>query len=136
MLRIDGEGVTIAYRKMWLGGAEPFRFSAGSEPVALDVDGWRVGLGICKDTGVREHARVTAALSIDLFAAGLVHLPTELAEQEARAVRIAAMTGVPVAFASFAGTAGGGYDRTAGRSCIWSSDGDVVDRAVVRKEVQ
>jgi predicted amidohydrolase len=32
MLAVDGSGVTVAYRKMWLGGAEPGRFSPGDRP--------------------------------------------------------------------------------------------------------
>jgi predicted amidohydrolase len=52
----------VTYRKMWLGGAESDRFSAGPEPVVVDVDGMRLGLGICKDTDASEHARATAAV--------------------------------------------------------------------------
>lgn len=129
MLRVDAAGAAVAYRKMWLGGDEPRRFSPGPEQVALDVDGWRLGLGICKDTGVSEHATATAALGIDVFVAGLVHLPEELDEQEARAAWIARETGAHVAFASFAGPTGGGFDRTAGRSGIWSPDGTVLTQA-------
>ena len=32
MLAVDGSGVTVVYRKMWLGGAEPGRFSPGDRP--------------------------------------------------------------------------------------------------------
>ena len=51
MLAIDGTGAGVAYRKMWLGGAESDRFAPGPKPAVLDVDGWRLGLAICKDTG-------------------------------------------------------------------------------------
>lgn len=125
-LRVSGDGVDVAYRKMWLGGGESSRFTPGDEPVALEVDGWRLGLGICKDTGVVEHAAVTAALGIDVYVAGLVHLPGELGEQKARALRIARRSGAHVAFASFAGPTGGPYSRTAGRSGIWSPTGVVL----------
>ena len=129
MLRIDEAGAVVVYRKMWLGGEEAGRFSPGPGPVAIDVDGWRLGLGICKDTGASEHAIATAALGIDVFVAGLVHLPEELTEQEARAARIADETEAHVAFASFAGPTGGGFDQTAGRSGIWSPDGAVLAQA-------
>jgi predicted amidohydrolase len=128
-LRVDGDGSTVAYRKSCLGGDETRRFSPGPGPVALELDGWRVGLGICKDTGVAEHVRATAALGIDLYAAGLVHLPSQLAEQEARAVRIARASGAHVAFASFAGPTGGGYDETAARSGVWSPAGEPLAQA-------
>ena len=52
ILRIDGEGATVAYRKMWLGGAEPEHFAPGTMPAVLEIDGWRLGLAICRDTGI------------------------------------------------------------------------------------
>ncbi len=51
MLRVDADGVQVAYRKTWLGGRESDRFSSGDGPVVLAIDGWRLGLAICKDTG-------------------------------------------------------------------------------------
>ena len=130
-LLVGAAGVEIAYRKSYLGGDEPTRFSPGDGPVAVDLDGWRIGIGICKDTGVDRHVAETAALGIDLYVAGLVHLPEELALQEERAVRIARACDAYVAFASFAGPTGGGYDRTAGVSSIWAPDGSAMARAGV-----
>jgi predicted amidohydrolase len=34
MLAIDGLGARVAYTKMWLGGAEPDRFSPGTSPAS------------------------------------------------------------------------------------------------------
>jgi predicted amidohydrolase len=129
VLAIDGDGARVAYRKMFLGGAEPQCFVAGPAPAVLEVDGWRLGLAVCKDTGVPQHAAATAALGIDAYLAGAVDRPDEAVIQEQRARRIAAEHGVFVAFASFAGPTGGGYDETAGRSSIWSADGSLLDRA-------
>lgn len=129
MLRVDGAGVRVAYRKRWLGGAERGRFTAGDRPAVLDVDGWRVGLGICKDTGVFQHVAGIAALDVDLYAAGLVHRPEELPEQDARGVVIARACRAHVVFASFAGPTGDVFDETAGCSGIWSPDGRAVARA-------
>lgn len=91
--------------------------------------GWRVGLGICKDTGVTEHVDAVARLDADLYVGGLVHHDHELAEQEARAERIARACGSYVAFASFAGPTGGGYLHTAGASAVWAADGTALVRA-------
>jgi predicted amidohydrolase len=129
MLAVDADGVRVAYRKTWLGGAEPSRFSAGDGPTVLEVDGWRLGLGICKDTGAAQHTAGTAALGVDAYLAGLVHLPAELPEQEARAVVIARACRAFVAFASFAGPTGDVFTETAGSSAIWSPDGVAVARA-------
>lgn len=128
MLAVDGTGATLAYRKMWLGGAEPNRFSPGEKPAVLDVDGWRLGLAICKDTGIPQHAADTAALGIDAYVAGVLESAEDAAIPAERARRVAADHHVWVATASFAGSTGGGYDHAAGRSAIWTSDGAVVDQ--------
>jgi len=129
MLAVDGIGATVAYRKMWLGGDEPLHFSAGSEPAVLDVDGWRLGLAICRDSGIPRHASDTAALGIDVYVAGVLELADDAAVPGERARRVAATHHVWVAIASFAGSTGGGYAPSAGCSGIWTSDGVVIARA-------
>jgi predicted amidohydrolase len=87
MLAIDGAGVAAAYREMWLGAAESGRLTAGGEAAAIDVDGWRLGLAICQDTGGARHAADTAALGIDADVAGVLgreddaHVPDERARR-------------------------------------------------------
>ena len=125
-LAVSGDGVQVAYRKAWPGGEEPARFSPGPGPVVLQVDGWRIGLGICRDTGVADHTRATAALGVDVFAAGLADVPRDLPVQRERAERIARTCRAHVAFASFAGPTGRGYERTAGGSAVYSPAGDVL----------
>jgi len=122
-------GITVAYRKMWLGDAEARRFTPGPRPARLDVDGWRLGLAICKDTGVSQHASNTAALGIDAYVAGTVKFPGEAALQDERARLIATKYQVWVAVASCAGPTGGGYTATAGRSAIWAPGGEAAARA-------
>ena len=129
MLAIDGSGVTVAYHKMWLGAAESNRFVPGSTPAVLDVDGWRLGLAICKDTGVPQHASDTAALGIDAYVAGILESAEDAAVLDERARRVAGDHQVWVVLASFAGSTGGGFAHAAGRSAIWSSDAVVIARA-------
>ena len=129
VLRVDGSGVFMAYRKTWLGTAEAGRFSPGPGPSVLTVDGWRLGLGVCKDTGSMQHVAATAALEVDGYLAGVMHHLEELDEQEARAVVIARACRAWVALASCAGPTGGGYEQTAGTSAIFSPDGVAVARA-------
>jgi predicted amidohydrolase len=114
---------------MWLGGAEPDRFGPGRTPAVIEVDGWRLGLAICKDTGIPQHAADTAALGIDAYVAGVLESEDDAAVTEERARRIANDHGVPVAVASFAGSTGGGYAEAAGRSGIWAADGVAIARA-------
>jgi predicted amidohydrolase len=123
MLAVDATGARVAYRKMWLGGAEIDHFVPGLEPAVIEVDGWQLGLAICKDTGVPQHAADTAALGIDVYVAGVLEAAEDAAIVEERAKRVAADHRVWVAIASFAGSTGGGYDRAAGGSGIWSPDG-------------
>ncbi|GGQ33328.1 hydrolase [Streptomyces griseomycini] len=128
MLAVDGEGARVAYGKVYLHGSEADRFVPG-EPAAIEVDGWRLGLAVCRDTGIPEHAARTAALGIDGYVAGVVHADHEAEVHGERARRVAADHGVWVATAAFAGPTGGGFDHTSGRSGIWSADGELVAEA-------
>jgi predicted amidohydrolase len=129
MLAVSGDGVAVAYRKMWLGESEARRFSPGERPAVLEVDGLRCGLAICKDTGIPRHAAETSALGMDLYAAGVLEHEADARVQPERARRVAAAHGVWVAVASFAGSTGGEYRRAAGRSAIWRPDGTVAAEA-------
>lgn len=128
MLRVSDAGADFLYHKSYLGGDERTRFAPGDGAVAIDVGGWRIGVGICKDTGVEQHIAEIAALHVDLYVAGLVHRPHELGIQDERGVGIARACRVYVAFASFAGPTGS-YARTAGFSTIWAPDGRPLARA-------
>lgn len=122
-LAVGGEGASIAYRKMFVGGDEGRRFIPGSLPSVVVVDRWRLGLAICKDTGVEEHAVLTADAGMDVYVAGVCETVEDAAVPGRRAKRIAAAHGVPVAIASFAGPAGSGFERGAGGSGVWFADG-------------
>ncbi|MFC7547352.1 carbon-nitrogen hydrolase family protein [Plantactinospora sp. GCM10030261] len=129
VMAVSGTGVAVAYRKMHLGGEEPARFTPGTTPALVEVDGWRLGLAICRDTGVPAHAAATAALGIDAYVAGVLEHPADAGVPAERARRIAAAHGVWVVIASFAGRAGGRYPRSPGGSAIWRPDGAVVAEA-------
>jgi predicted amidohydrolase len=119
----------VVYRKTFLGGAEPDHFAPGPGAAAIEVDDWRLGLGICKDTRIAEHITTTGALGIDAYAAGMLEAAEDAGVPEERARRIARELGIPVVIASFAGSTGGGYDVAAGGSGIWAADGTVLARA-------
>lgn len=129
MLVITGEDVAVAYRKVWLGNAETERFRPGAEAASIDIDGWRLGLAICKDTGVPEHAADTAALGIDVYVAGMLEHRADRDVIGERAKRVTGDHRVWVVVASFAGSTGEGYEETAGESAIWSPDGSRVASA-------
>ncbi|MBO4210088.1 carbon-nitrogen hydrolase family protein [Micromonospora echinofusca] len=128
-LAVTGAGGSVAYRKQWLGSSEAVRFSPGDRPAVLDVDGWRLGLAICRDTGIAQHVADTVALGIDVYVAGTLMFPEEAEIQDDRARRTATGHRIRVAVASFAGPTGDGYTRSAGRSGIWAPDGTLLAQA-------
>ncbi|MFA1551453.1 carbon-nitrogen hydrolase family protein [Actinomadura chokoriensis] len=127
MLRVDASGITVAYHKMWLGDAEAERFEPGGKPAVITVGGLRLGLAICKDTGVSQHLADTAALGIDAYVGAVCE--DDAAVLDERAHRAATGHGIWVALASFAGPTGGGYDPAVGHSSIRRPDGVVVAQA-------
>jgi predicted amidohydrolase len=125
---VDRRGVTLAYRKMWLHEPEPERFVAGDTPAVIAVQGWRLGLAICMDTGVPEHASRTAAVGMDAYVASALFSPAGAVQRDERMARIAADHGVWIAAASYAGPSSH-YPETSGGSGIWSPDGSLVVQA-------
>ncbi len=129
MLAVTGTGTTVVYRKVWVAASESGRFSPGDGPAVLEVNGWRLGLAICRDTGIAQHQSDTAALGIDAYVAGTLMFPDERVIQDERARAIAVRHRTWVAFASFAGPTGDGYDETAGCSGVWAPDGTIAAQA-------
>ncbi|GAA4812860.1 carbon-nitrogen hydrolase family protein [Streptomyces ziwulingensis] len=128
ILAVDADGARAVYGKVCLHSSESSRFVPG-EPAVLEVDGWRLGLAVCRDTGIPEHAARTVALGIDGYVAGVVHADHEAEVHGERARRVAADHGVWAATAAFAGPTGGGFDGTSGRSGIWSATGELIAEA-------
>ena len=129
VIAVDGSGARVVYGKMWLSDAEARRFSPGPAPAVVEVDGWRLGLAVCKDTGVPAHAESTARAGMDAYVAGVLDSMDDASVQSERARRITSDHGVWVVVASFAGSTGGGYENAAAQSRIWSPDGSVVASA-------
>jgi len=129
VLAVDGSGARVVYRKMWLSDREAQRFVPGLSPTVLEVDGWRLGLAVCKDAGTPAHADATSSLGIDAYVAGVLDSADDAAVQDERARRITSRHDVWVVVASFAGSTGGGYEVAAAQSRIWSPDGVVVASA-------
>ncbi|MGW0433431.1 carbon-nitrogen hydrolase family protein [Micromonospora sp. NPDC003197] len=128
LLAVDGAGVRMAYRKVYVHESEA-RFSAGTGPAVLEVDGWRLGLAICRDTRFAEHDAATAALGMDVYVAAVLDHARDAHVAAERAQRVIADHGVWVAVASFAGSTGGGFDQAAGGSAIWAPDGGMLTHA-------
>jgi len=128
-LRVTAAGVDVVCRKTWLGAGESARFSPGDGPGVIDVDGWSLGLGICKDNGTPQHRAQVASLGVDVYATGVLHRPDQLSMQQEWGAAMARQCSAHVVFASFAGPTGSGYAATAGSSTIWSPAGTVLAQA-------
>lgn len=128
MLAISTE-VSVAYCKMYLGSDEETHFGPGAEPAVIEHQGARLGLAICKDTGIDAHADATCAKGIDIYVAGVLEHHADVQVIDDRARRIATKHAVWVATASFADATGEGYDLAAGQSGIWRPDGTVAAQA-------
>ncbi|MFI6058221.1 carbon-nitrogen hydrolase family protein [Streptomyces sp. NPDC051286] len=130
VLAVTGEGVRVVYRKMWLHGEESDRFAPGEKPEVLVIDGVRLGLAVCYDAAVPEHAAETAALGIDAYVAGTLYGagPESAARRDGHMRERALAHGVWVVLATSAG-ASGTYPETSGGSGVWGPDGAVVVQA-------
>lgn len=128
LLAVDGAGARVAYCKVHIHESEE-RFSPGPGPAVIEVDGWRLGLAVCRDTKFAEHDAATAALDMHVFVASVLDHERDAHVAAERARRVCADRGVPVATASFAGSTGGGFDRAAGGSTVWAPDGTVLAQA-------
>ncbi|MFJ5926062.1 carbon-nitrogen hydrolase family protein [Kitasatospora sp. NPDC092948] len=129
-LAVTGDGVTVGYRKMWLHGPEFDRFSPGEKPVVLTVDGWRLGLAICYDAAVPQHAADSAALGIDAYVAGAIYGPgpDSAARRDSHMSERAAAHGVWVVLSTAAGPTGS-FAETSGGSGVWGRNGEMVTQA-------
>ncbi|MEV0494350.1 carbon-nitrogen hydrolase family protein [Streptomyces atratus] len=130
VLAVTGEGARVVYRKMRLHGEEFDRFAPGEKPEVLVIDGVRLGLAVCYDAAVPEHAAETAALGIDAYVAGTLYGvgPDSAARRDGHMRERALAHGVWVVLATSAG-ASGTYPETSGGSGVWDPDGAVVVQA-------
>ncbi len=135
MVRFDGSGVEVVYRKMHPDEEEGRRFAAAPDPAVMELDGWRLGLAICRDSMMFAHAADTAEFAhgsglggIDAYVAGSLFRPQRIAQRDKRMRYLATGYGMWVVQACFAGP-GSDFAETSGDSAIWAPDGTVAARA-------
>lgn len=127
-LVVRPDGIRIGYRKMHLHGPEPSRLRPGPEPVAVEVAGWRLGLAICRDTGVMEHADSTLALGVDAYVGSALFSRDETQVRDQRMRSIARHYGVWTLLSNAAGPTGS-FGEACGGSGVWDPDGELVAQA-------
>ncbi|MFF3446720.1 carbon-nitrogen hydrolase family protein [Streptomyces sp. NPDC002667] len=129
-LAVTGEGAAAVYAKMHLHGDEGLRFTPGEKPVVFEVDGRRLGLAVCRDAAMPEHAAQAAALGIDAYVACTLYGegPEQSARRDAHMRERARTHGLWVVLSTAAGPSGE-YEKTSGGSGAWSPDGSLVAQA-------
>jgi predicted amidohydrolase len=103
---------------------EPTFFTPGTRNPLLDVGGKPAVVAVCADTGRPSHAAEAAARGAKTYLASMFVIPSDY-ESEAENLRSHALThSMVVAAANFGGHSGG--LATAGRSAIWSEQGELI----------
>ena len=123
---LAGDEVLAPYDKQHLCGPERAFFTPGDHGASLDVDGWRLGLGVCYDGCFPEHARSAAAggaqayLLPSAYHAGAEH------RRDLYAAARALDNGMYVALAGLTGRCGTALFT--GGSAVYDPEGRPVER--------
>jgi predicted amidohydrolase len=122
----DGGDVTEMYAKIHLDELESEVFAAGDEHVVIEVDGRRLGLGVCADAGVPGHAASVAALGAEAYLVGALFPAGRMERLHEQMSSRSRENGMWIALGSAVGP-GGPYVGIGG-SGVWGPDG----RAIVQ----
>ncbi|MFG2717455.1 carbon-nitrogen hydrolase family protein [Streptomyces sp. NPDC048416] len=122
---MDGTGIVGRYDKQTLFKQERALYRQGPAGATLEVDGWRLGLGICYDSGFPEHARAAALDGCHAYVVGALFSEGN-GHHESR-IWFPARAFDNTVYAVLANHIGvtGGW-RTCGSSAVWGPDGRVV----------
>ena len=119
----SGELVT-RYDKQNLFKAEREIYREGAAGCTLELDGWRLGLGICYDSGFPEHARAAALDGCHAYVVGALFSVGNGYHESRTWFPARALDNTCYAvLANHIGTTGGW--NTCGASAIWGPDGRV-----------
>ncbi|MGW8331117.1 carbon-nitrogen hydrolase family protein [Streptomyces sp. NPDC055897] len=127
-LAIGGTGVVGRYDKQTLFKSERALYRHGSAGATLQVGSWRLGLGICYDSGFPEHARAAALDGCHAYVVGALF--GEGGGHHESRIWFPARAFDNTVYAVLANHVGvtGGW-RACGASAIWGPDGRVVAEA-------
>ncbi|MFF1481833.1 carbon-nitrogen hydrolase family protein [Streptomyces sp. NPDC058301] len=127
-LVVDGAGVRARYDKQVLFKAEHAVYRPGSVGFTLEVEEWRLGLGICYDSGFPEHARAAALDGCHAYVVGAL-FGVAGGYHESR-IWFPARAFDNTVYAVLANHVGRtGEWETCGSSAVWGPDGRVVAEA-------
>jgi predicted amidohydrolase len=121
------------YHKQYLYKSEAEIYRAGMRGCMLELDGWRLALGVCYDSGFPEHARHAAVNGAHAYlVSGLFSVKSGYRQSRVWFPARAFDNTMYVLLSNHVGTTGG-WD-TCGASAIWTPYGDVIAEAGRERE--
>lgn len=116
------------YHKQYLYSSEASIYQPGTQGCMLELDGWRLALGVCYDSGFPEHARLAAVNGAHAYlVSALFSVKSGYHQSRIWFPARAFDNTMYVLLSNHIGTTGGW--STCGASAIWSPYGDVVAEA-------
>jgi predicted amidohydrolase len=121
------------YHKQYLYRSETEVYRPGTQGCMLELDGWRLALGVCYDSGFPEHARMAAVNGAHAYlVSGLFSVKSGYHQSRIWFPARAFDNTMYVLLSNHVGMTGG-WD-TCGASAIWSPYGDVIEEASRERE--
>src|SRR6516162_682620 len=121
---IRSDGSVLTYTKEYVHQSEEGVFRSGPGGPALLVEDVTVALAICADATHPQHAARAAARGANVYAVGVMITEDGYARKVALLKGYAMEHRMAVLMANYSGTTGG--DASAGKSALWSEDGQLV----------
>ncbi|PMS30761.1 carbon-nitrogen hydrolase family protein [Paraburkholderia rhynchosiae] len=116
------------YHKQYLYSGETEMYRPGTRGCILELDGWRLALGVCYDSGFPEHARLAAVNGAHAYlVSGLFSVKSGYHQSRIWFPARAFDNTLYVLLSNHIGTTGG-WD-TCGASAIWGPYGDAIAQA-------
>ncbi|MEV6767692.1 carbon-nitrogen hydrolase family protein [Nocardia sp. NPDC051030] len=123
-LVFDGSGdLAATYAKQHLHGVEGEIFCPGTDCVVIEVDGWKLGLAICADVNLPEHAAETVAAGADVYVASALYMAGKEARRDGHMVARATENNCWTVLSAYSARVDG--EATTGGSGIWRPDGSL-----------
>lgn len=124
MLLFSPQASRRIYSKYYLHADEKPFFTAGNGVEPQCFGNTKVGLAICYELSVPEHARIVLDGAAAIYVASVAKTPSGTDAAHIRLAEIAREYRVPVMMANCTGTADG--ERCGGRSAVWDGEGDLL----------
>jgi predicted amidohydrolase len=121
---IRPDGTVLTYTKQHVHQSEEEVFTSGPGGPALLVEDATVALAICADATYPQHAASAAARGANVYAVGVMITEGGYARKAALLRNYALEHRMAVLMANYSGATGG--EVSAGKSALWSEDGQLV----------